>query len=199
MGGSSTSLTPVQASNDHGPSQGRARTRPNNLLIMTDQERSPPAYGDRCACGFWSTQLPARERLRAAGLEQHRHDAGSAACLPSRATLFTGHCSSLHRVTKSDGLAKPHNDPAMRWLDPAGVPTLGSHEGLKASDDNDAVIPTGVAAYNKGDQLDPFGFSGWIGREPHGAAKADSGSMPMAVSSRNGATPLARPSVFPCW
>jgi len=106
-------------------------------------------------------------------------------------------------VTKTDGLAKPHNDPAMRWLDPTGVPTLGdwfraggyrthyrgkwhisyadlptpgSHEGLKASDDSGAVIPAAVEAYQKADQLDPFGFSGWIGREPHRAAKADSGS-----------------------
>lgn len=39
------------------------------------------------------------------------------------------------------------------------------------------MIPAGVEAYQKADQLDPFGFSGWIGREPHGAAKADSGSV----------------------
>ena len=178
--------------------------RPNILLIMTDQERYAPPYESPELAAFRQTQLPARERLRAAGLELHRHYAGSTACLPSRATLFTGHYPSLHGVTKTDGLAKPHNDPAMRWLDPAGVPTMGdwfraggyrshyrgkwhisyadlptpgSHEGLKASDDNGAVIPAGVEAYQKADQLDPFGFSGWIGREPHGAAKADSGSV----------------------
>jgi hypothetical protein len=39
------------------------------------------------------------------------------------------------------------------------------------------VIPAGVAAHQKANPLDPFGFSGWIGREPHGAAKADSGSV----------------------
>ena len=179
-------------------------TRPNILLIMTDQERYPPAYENEALASFRRTQLPARERLRAAGLELHRHYAGSTACLPSRATLFTGHYPSLHGVTKTDGLAKHHNDPEMHWLDPAGVPTLGdwfraggyrthyrgkwhisyadlptpgSHEGLKASDDSGAVIPAGVEAYQKADQLDPFGFSGWIGREPHGAAKADSGSV----------------------
>ena len=32
-----------------------------------------------------------------------------------------------------------------------------------------------VDAYRRADRLDPFGFSGWIGREPHGAAKSDSG------------------------
>jgi hypothetical protein len=113
-------------------------------------------------------------------------------------------------VTKTDGLAKPHNDPAMRWLDPTGVPTLGdwfraggyrthyrgkwhisyadlptpgSHEGLKASDDSGAVIHAAVEAYQTADQLDPFGFSGWIGREPHGAAKADSGSVCDSVNA----------------
>jgi len=178
--------------------------RPNILLIMTDQERYAPPYESPEVAAFRQTQLPARERLRAAGLELHRHYAGSTACLPSRATLFTGHYPSLHGVTKTDGLAKSHNDPAMRWLDPAGVPTMGdwfraggyrthyrgkwhisyadlptpgSHEGLKASDDSGAVIPAAVEAYQKADQLDPFGFSGWIGREPHGAAKADSGSV----------------------
>jgi arylsulfatase A-like enzyme len=34
-----------------------------------------------------------------------------------------------------------------------------------------------VAAYKGADRLDPYGFSGWIGREPHGAAKADCGAV----------------------
>jgi hypothetical protein len=47
----------------------------------------------------------------------------------------------------------------MRWLDPAGVPTLGSHEGLKASDVDGAVIPTGVAAYQKAESGGPELFA----------------------------------------
>ena len=145
--------------------------------------------------------------------------------MPSRATLFTGHDPSLHGVTKTDGLAKPHNDPAMRWLDPTGVPTMGdwfragayhthyrrkwhtsyadlptpgSLEGLKASDDSGAVIPAGVEAYQKADQLDPFGFSGWIGREPHGAAKADSGSVRDSVYANQVADLFAELSQAGC-
>ena len=34
-----------------------------------------------------------------------------------------------------------------------------------------------MAAYTGADRLDPYGFSGWIGREPHGAAKADCGAV----------------------
>ena len=179
-------------------------TPPNVLLIMTDEERYPPPYEDASVAEFRRTQLPARERLRDGGLELHRHYAGSTACVPSRATLFTGQYPSLHGVAQTDGLAKKPTDPSMGWLDPDEVPTLGdwfraggyrthyrgkwhvshadlpvpgTHEGLMASDEDGQVIAEAVAAYRRADRLDPFGFSGWIGREPHGAAKQDSGTV----------------------
>ena len=92
----------------------------------------------------------------------------------------------------------------MSWLDPDEVPTLGdwfraggyqthyrgkwhishadlpipgTHEGLAASDDDGRLIPEAIEAYREADRLDPFGFSGWIGREPHGAAKSDCGTV----------------------
>ena len=92
----------------------------------------------------------------------------------------------------------------MTWLDPNSVPTLGdwfrgrgyqthyrgkwhvshadlvipgTHEGLMATDDAGKPIPEAIEAYKKADRLDPFGFSGWIGREPHGAAKSDCGMV----------------------
>lgn len=177
---------------------------PNILLIMTDEERYPPPYETAEVEAFRRIQMPARERLRSSGLELHRHYAGSTACVPSRATLFTGQYPSLHGVSQTDGLAKKYTDPAMGWLDPNEVPTLGdwfraggyqthyrgkwhishadlpvpgSHDGLMASDDTGRVIPEAVEAYRKADRLDPFGFSGWIGREPHGAAKSDCGTL----------------------
>jgi arylsulfatase A-like enzyme len=137
-------------------------------------------------------------------LELHRHYAGSTACVPSRATLFTGQYPSLHGVSKTDGIAKKNTDPAMGWLDPDEVPTLGDwfraggyqthyrgkwhvshsdltipggHESLMASDDDGNLIASAVDAYRKADRLDPYGFSGWLGREPHGAAKADCGTI----------------------
>ena len=179
-------------------------TSPNILLIMTDEERYPPPYEEAAVTEFRRTQLTARERLRSSGLELHRHYAGSAACVPSRATLFTGQYPSLHGVSQTDGTAKHADDPGMRWLDPDEVPTLGdwfraggyqthyrgkwhvSHadlvvpgttESLMASDDEGRIIPEAVDAYRKADRLNPFGFSGWIGREPHGAAKDNSGTV----------------------
>jgi arylsulfatase A-like enzyme len=175
---------------------------PNVLVIMTDEERYPPPYETEPLAEFRRTRLPARERLRARSVEFHRHYAGSTACLPSRATLFTGQYPSLHGVTNTDGLAKQATDPAMTWLDPSSVPTMGdwfraggyrthyrgkwhishadllvpgTHERLATNDAQGAIDDTAVDVYRRADRLDPFGFSGWIGREPHGVAKSDGG------------------------
>src|SRR5271165_4168547 len=177
---------------------------PNILFIMTDEERYPPPYETEAVAEFRRSQMPARERLRDGGLELHRHYAGSVACVPSRATLFTGQYPSLHGVSQTSGIAKQSSDPDMGWLDPDEIPTLGDwfraggyethyrgkwhvshadltipggHEGLMASADDGKPLPEQVAAYRKADRLDPFGFSGWIGREPHGAAKSDCGTV----------------------
>ena len=177
---------------------------PNILLIMTDEERYPPPYEDESMARYRRNQLGARQSIRDGGLEFHRHYAGSTACLPSRTTLFTGQYPSLHGGTNTDGMAKKNNDPAMGWLDPNSVPTVGdwfraggyethyrgkwhvshadllipgTHESLMASDDDGKPIPAAVAAYQGADRLDPYGFSGWIGREPHGAAKSDCGTV----------------------
>ena len=46
-----------------------------------------------------------------------------------------------------------------------------------ACDNDGNPIPEAVAAYRNADRLDPFGFSGWIGREPHGPQPAESGAV----------------------
>ncbi len=156
--------------------------RPNILLIMTDEERYPPPYETDSVRAFRNSQLTARESIRARGIEFHRHYAGSTACTPSRATLFTGQYPSLHGVNSTDGAAKEPSDPGMHWLDPDSVPTLGdwfraggyrthyrgkwhvsladipvpgTAEGLMASDDAGNPIPDAVAAYRRADRLDP--------------------------------------------
>ena len=176
--------------------------RPNILLIMTDEERYPPPYEDAGVVRFRRDHLPAREQLRSSGVELHRHYAASTACAPSRASLFTGQYPSLHGVVATDGLAKSANDPAMGWLDPDGVPTMGdwfraagyrthyrgkwhisradlvpvgSHLGLGTNDKDGRVLPDMVELYRRADRLNRFGFSGWIGREPHGADPSDLG------------------------
>jgi arylsulfatase A-like enzyme len=175
---------------------------PNVLFIMTDEERYPPPYEAEALAEFRRTQLPARDRLRQESRELHRHYAGATACTPSRTTLFTGQYSSLHGVADTDGLAKQATDPAMHFLDPDTVPTMGdwfraagyrthyrgkwhishpdliipgTHESLAVNDADGLLDPAAVDAYRRANRLDPYGFSGWIGREPHGADKADTG------------------------
>lgn len=178
--------------------------RPNVLLIMTDEERYVPSYEEDALAEFRAERLPVREAIRARGVELHRHYTGSTACLPSRATLFTGQYPSLHGVRNTDGLAKSAEDPAMVWLDPDQVPTMGdwfraagyethyrgkwhishaemnvagTHEAFLTNTRDGEVIPEAVAAYQRADRLDGFGFSGWIGPEPHGPLPANTGMV----------------------
>ena len=158
--------------------------RPNVLFVMTDEERYPPPYEAEALAEFRRTQLPARERLRAQSRELHRHYAGATACSPSRTTLFTGQYPSLHGVTDTDGLTKAATDPAMHFLDPDTVPTMGdwfraagyrthyrgkwhvshpdlvvpgTHQSLRANDVDGVVDPAAVDAYRRADRLDQFG------------------------------------------
>jgi arylsulfatase A-like enzyme len=176
--------------------------RPNVLVIMTDQERFRPPYEDDAVAEYRRTHLPARQRMLERGVELQRHYVGSTACIPSRTTLMTGQYPSLHGVTNTDGLAKRADDPGMTWLDPDSVPTMGdwfraagyqthyrgkwhvshadllipgSHTPLAANDASGSALADTVDAYRRADRLEPFGFSGWIGREPHGADGADMG------------------------
>jgi arylsulfatase A-like enzyme len=90
----------------------------------------------------------------------------------------------------------------MRWLRQGEVPTLGnwfraagydtyydgkwhiSHADLSdpatgrplATNDDDGIVdPAAVRRYLQADPLEPFGFSGWVGPEPHGVALANAG------------------------
>mgnify|MGYP000650328386 CR=1 FL=1 len=166
--------------------------RPNILLILVDEQRAARPYDPQLP-------LPAQARLRAQGLSLAQHYIAATACAPSRTSLFTGHYPSLHGVSQTDGMAKSASD--VTWLAPNTLPTLGhyltaagyqthyrgkwhvSHADLLDADG--AVIPTndkagnvlsvGVQAYEAADPLRPFGFSGWIGPEPHGADPANTG------------------------
>src|SRR5262245_42819410 len=107
-----------------GPMSDR---RPNVLVIMTDEERYPTSYEDDALRQFRKTELPGQQELRARGTELHRHYTASTACAPSRTSLFTGHYPTLHGVRATDGAAKSAFDPAMYWLEPNTVPTLGHY------------------------------------------------------------------------
>jgi len=176
--------------------------RPNVLFFMVDEQRYPAAYDGEVLRKWMVENLPAQRKLRERGVEFHRHYAQSTACAPSRTSLFTGQYPTLHGVSQTDGMGKTAFDPGMAWLDPNTVPTLGdwfraagyqthyrgkwhiSHadilvpgtkDSLMTTEDNGDPIPENIDYYRAADRLDDFGFSGWIGPEPHGASEANSG------------------------
>ncbi len=173
--------------------------RPDVVILMTDQERAAPPY-EPAEVSAWRKGLGAAW-FTEHGVSFGRHYTGSLACVPSRPTLFTGQYPDVHGVTQTNGLGKMADDSRMRWLRSGEVPTLGhwfraggydthyqgkwhmSHADLvgaagvplATNDDEGQIDGDAEQAYLDADPLDEFGFSGWIGPEPHGAALANSG------------------------
>ena len=176
--------------------------RPDVVILMTDQERAVPPYESPDVAGWRRDELAGARWFEENGVSFRRHYTGSLACVPSRPTLFTGQYPDVHGVTQTNGLGKMEDDSRMRWLRPGEVPTLGhwfraggydthyvgkwhmSHAdlidpasgGSLATHDDDGVLDdAAVQAYLDADPLDEFGFSGWVGPEPHGGERALSG------------------------
>jgi arylsulfatase A-like enzyme/putative intracellular protease/amidase len=169
---------------------------------MTDQERAAPPY-ETSELARWRREiLTGRAWFDDHAVSFRRHYTGSLACVPSRPTLFTGHYPDVHGVTQTDGLGKMADDSRLRWMRRGEVPTLGnwfraagydtyfdgkwhiSHadliddatgQPLATNDAHGVIDHDAVRAYLDADPLGPFGFSGWVGPEPHGASMANSG------------------------
>ena len=176
--------------------------RPDLIIVMTDEERATPPYESGDILAWRRRALSGRKWFEDNGVSFGHHYTGSLACVPSRPTIFTGQYPDLHGVTQTDGIGKVFDDSRMRWLRRGEVPTLGnwfraagydthydgkwhiSHADLTdpatggplATNDDDGVVdPFAVQRYLDADPLAPFGFSGWVGPEPHGAGLANSG------------------------
>ncbi|HEX8250374.1 MAG TPA: sulfatase-like hydrolase/transferase [Pyrinomonadaceae bacterium] len=180
-----------------------ALNQPNILILMVDEQRYPTVYESASLQFFRRQYLRTQEMLRLHGMEFHRHYTASTACAPSRTSFYTGHYPSLHGVTNTDGAAKSANDDDIFWLDPNTVPTVGDYfraagyrtfwKGKWHISHADIEIPgttNSLASYDSGGnrdaareqlyinagRLEEYGFSGWIGPEPHGSAPLNSGS-----------------------
>jgi len=175
--------------------------RPDVVIIMTDEERAIPPYESDVVMAWRRATLTGRAWFDEHAVTFARHYTGSLACVPCRPTIFTGHYPDLHGVTQTDGLGKMADDSRLRWLPEGEVPTLGhwfraagydthydgkwhiSHADLlddegnriATNDDEGNVDEDAVARYLTADPLDPYGFSGWVGPEPHGPLLADAG------------------------
>lgn len=185
-------------------SANRLIHRPNILILLVDEERYPPVYEGPAIRAWRQRNMRAQAFLRQHGMEFTNHYASSTGCSPSRATLFTGQYPSLHGVTQTSGGAKRSADSDMFWLDPNTVPTMGDYfraagyrtfyKGKWHISDPDIWVPgthipltsyarrTGMPdrqkerLYLRADRLDGYGFTGWIGPEPHGRSPRNSGS-----------------------
>ncbi|WP_193044245.1 sulfatase-like hydrolase/transferase [Mycolicibacterium baixiangningiae] len=101
-------------------------TRPDIVILMTDEERAVPPYEAPEVLAWRDRALPGRAWFDEHGVSFGRHYTGSLACVPSRPTIFTGQFPDLHGVTQTDGIGKTYDDSRMRWLRPGEVPTLGN-------------------------------------------------------------------------
>ncbi|RKT09385.1 arylsulfatase [Streptomyces sp. 1114.5] len=129
-----------------------AMTRPNILLIVTDEERAaiprPPGF-----------TLPARERLAERGHTFERYYTASAMCSSARSVIYTGQHLPLTEIYDND------NMPYIRPLDPE-LGTLGTmlrqagyyctYQG-KWHLSNAYVTPQNPGPTT--DALEPYGFS----------------------------------------
>ncbi|MFQ5557810.1 MAG: sulfatase-like hydrolase/transferase, partial [Acidimicrobiales bacterium] len=175
-------------------------TAPDVVIIITDEERAAPTYEPAELRAWRETRLKGRRWFTDHGVDFARHYVAATACVPSRPSLLTGQYPDLHGVTQTDGLAKQADDSRMRWLRPGEVPTIGhwfraagydthydgkwhvSHADimvdgvpLPTNTADGAVIADNVERYRRADPLDPYGFTGWIGPEPHGGRLRDCG------------------------
>ena len=187
---------------DHPWASEATGNSPDIVIVMTDEERATPPYESSDVLAWRQRALTGRRWFDEHGVSFGHHYTGSLACVPSRPTIFTGQYPDLHGVTQTDGIGKSYDDSRMRWLRRGEVPTLGnwfraagydthydgkwhiSHADLTdpatggplATNDDDGVVdPAAVQRYLDADPLDSFGFSGWVGPEPHGAGLANSG------------------------
>lgn len=176
--------------------------RPNILLFLVDELRYPTVYDGPELRAWMERNLRAQTALRRSGVDFTRHYVQSAACAPSRTSIFTGQYPSLHGVSQTDGIGKTTYDPGMFWLDPDMVPTLGdyfraagyrthyrgkwhiSHEDISVPGTHNSLLSntvdgtpiiTNTDLYRRANRLDKFGFDGWIGPEPHGNNQANCG------------------------
>lgn len=140
-------------------SQATLPTRPNLVIILTDQERQPQHWPE----GWAEANLPNRQRLVEHGLTFNRAFCNSAMCSPSRSTLFTGLYPAQHGVlgTLTAGGTLSPTEPVLpldgqnmaKMLASAGynVHFRGKWHMSKGADGGDPSSED-VAAY---------GFQGW--------------------------------------
>ena len=157
-------------------------SRPNILMLMTDQQRMPPEgyksdegllEGIKEILGFrplsednpYTKFFPGFMRLRQNSVVMREHYTASSGCVPSRTCIMTGLYTT--GVTQTDGIFKAVD--TVPWLDPEGTPTIG--EWMRAAGYSTHYFGKWHVSDPKApDYLEPWGFADWgkSAPEPHG-------------------------------
>ncbi|MEX1217498.1 MAG: sulfatase-like hydrolase/transferase [Acidimicrobiales bacterium] len=192
--------------------RGPLMVQPNFLVVIVDEQRFPTSYESAALTAWRATNLPAQSQLRANGMEFRNHHTMATACAPSRTSFLTGQYPSLHGVTQTSGIAKSALEEDLYWLDPTTVPTMGAwfraagydtywkgkwhvsdadlytpgtHQPFASTNADGSRNAAAESIYLEADMLEAFGFTGWVGPEPHGSAPANSASSGPGGSGRD--------------
>ena len=203
MAASLSSQQAAQAAPLPFSARGRLRRRPNFLIIMVDEQRHAPFYESAALKAWRETNLPAQKALRRNSYEFTHHHVMSVACQPSRASIYTGQYPSLHGIAQTSGAAKSAIEDDLYWLDPTTVPTLGwwfrmagydtywkgkwhisdadlyqpgTYDPLPSYTNAGLRDPYLENIYLESERLEKYGFTGFVGPEPHGSNPLNSGS-----------------------
>ena len=131
------------------------------MIIITDQERYPQHW----PAGWADANLPNRRRLARRGLTFERAFCNSSMCSPSRATLLTGLYPTQHGVDEtliaSEGTLdqqplRPATQNVAHVLASAGYDVQWRGKWHLSKD------PTGLKSVRSPDDLDQYGFRGWL-------------------------------------
>ena len=98
--------------------------RPNIIIITLDQASRKFIWENDKVKEFRRRYMPNMEYIFANSIDFKNHQISSAACVPSRACLFTGTNSKKTQVHQTDGVAK--NVHELNWIDRNKTPTLGN-------------------------------------------------------------------------
>jgi arylsulfatase A-like enzyme len=171
-----------------------ASRRPNILLITCDQYRFPRfsygpdgglARGLKAILGFqgevddtnpYAEFFPGLLRLRKGAVVLRNHTIASSACIPSRAAIYTGQYGTRTGVTQTDGLFKSGDSAAFPWLEPDGIPTLGSW--MREAGYTTHYFGKWHVSNPPDHSLSRYGFDDWEMSypEPHGPLPNDLGT-----------------------
>ncbi len=151
-------------------------TKPNILLVMTDQQRADLTLG----AGFGIDTMPTMDALGRAGTVFTAGYTASPLCVPARVSMFTGRFPSAHRVRQNStgehalfgedlldvlraqgyGLGfsgKPHFHRPLSDFDAACGPFM--HDGGPADSDADRAFDTWLSELDHGVATEPTPFA----------------------------------------